>query len=159
MDPLRVASCKRHKRQWRQRRQWAAWRVEAINEQAARVNEGRVPGRMARGERQNDMAGRAGICNPGYATSVGPPLPFYRISCLSPHFPYQPLSPTPTMPPSPTSKAPKSLDELKELLKDDTMVKVAGQSPYPGFRVSTPRRPGAADTKASTSTASSAARS
>lgn len=32
------------------------------------------------------------------------------------------------MAPSPTSRAPKSFDELKELLKDDTMVKVAGES-------------------------------
>lgn len=32
------------------------------------------------------------------------------------------------MPPSPTENAPKSIEELKELLKNDTKVKVAGES-------------------------------
>lgn len=32
------------------------------------------------------------------------------------------------MPPSPTPNAPKNIAEVKELLKDDTMVKVAGES-------------------------------
>jgi len=32
------------------------------------------------------------------------------------------------MPPSPTPNAPANLEQLKELLKDDTKVKVAGKS-------------------------------